>query len=311
MKLVTWSFLFLISIFVLAGCVPVRPTIQTTQVVQLPSLTKLPVTDTITPTSISALAVTDTLTPTATPTLAYTKTISPTVTLMPVDTLESNSVKETMQPLLQDPMNCAVPCFFGITPGKTSIDKVRAFFSPLGFPHREGIDPYSGRNFYSVGYESSIDRNSDVTFYISNNWVESIEIVPEITKQKEGSARQWIAYSQETLIKKYGQPSRVGFDLAWPGGGGSVIVMNMYFDSGGLIVQYTGENMLPSSNHSPRLCPLTAPFDYVRLWLGPHPPYPPTVPLMKATSLTLDQFTQLMLGDPKQACFTLNGDVFH
>jgi hypothetical protein len=311
MKHVSWLSLFLILSFALAGCAPASSTMQPTQAIQLPSPNILTATVTVLPTSTSIPTVTDTLTPPVTPTLAYTKTILPTVTLTPVDTLEPERIAETMQPLLRDPLNCAMPCFWGITPGKTSIDKVRAFFSPLGFPHGEGIDPNSARNFYSVGYESSIGRNSYVTFYISNNWVESIEIVPEITKQKEGSARQWIAYSQETLIKKYGQPSRVGFDLAWPGGGGSVIVMNMYFDAGGLIVQYTGENMLPSSNHSPRLCPLTARFDYVRLWLGPNPPYPlPSVSLMKATSLTIDQFTRMMLGEPKQACFIVNGNAF-
>jgi hypothetical protein len=297
MKPVSLSSLFLISFFILIGCVPVRPTIQATQVVQLPSQNKLPDTDTVTSTATLALAVTE--------------TPSPTRTQILIDTLRPESVKETMQFLLLDPMDCSVPCFFGITPGKTSLDKVRAFFNPLGFAHREGIDPNSGRDFYSVGYESSIGRNSYATLYISNNLVDSIEIVPEITKQKEEGTRQWIAYSPETLIKKYGQPSRVGFDLAWPGGGGSVIVMNIYFDTGDLIVQYTGENMRPSSNHSPQLCPLIAPFDYVRLWLGPNPPYPPTVSLMNATSLTIDQFTHLMLGDPKRACFTLNGDVFH
>ena len=88
--------------------------------------------------------------------------------------------------------------------------------------------------------------------------------------------------------------------------------MNMYFDPLDLVVQYTGENMLSSSNHSPQLCPLTDPFDYVRLWLGPEPPDPPLagIPLQQATSLTMDQFTQLMLGDPQHACFTLKGDVF-
>ena len=92
-----------------------------------------------------------------------------------------------------------------------------------------------------------------------------------------------------------------------------VIGMTMYFDDYDLIADYSGYNMFPDRPHSPRLCPLTAPFDHVRLWMGPSPQDPPsfeTVALEKATSLTMDQFIQLMLGDPQKACFTLNGDMF-
>lgn len=299
MKQIFWLSFFLILVFILSGCTPVSQTIQPSQEAQHPSSTNL-------------LAM-NTVAPTSTPTLAITETPSSTAIQTPLVTLRPENVKETMQPLLQDPMNCAIPCFLGITPGKTSLDTVRAFFSPLGFIHREGTDLNSGRDFYSIGYEDFIGRDSHVTLYITNNLVENIYIMPEIIKQKEGSPRDWIAYSQETIIKKFGQPSRVDFYLAWPGSGGSEIIMNMYFYSSNLIVQYTGENMLDSSNHSPHLCPLTAPFDYVRLWLGPNPPNSPLagVPLEQATSLTMDQFTQLMLGDPQNACFIINEDEFN
>ena len=139
----------------------------------------------------------------------------------------------------------------------------------------------------------------------------NIEITPEIAKQKEGSPREWIAYSPETLIQKYGKPSRVEFALDW--GPNFVIDMIMYFDSSDLIIDYSGYNMIPGRPQSPRVCPLTAPFDFVRLWMGPNPPNPPLfpmVPLDEATSLSIDQFTQLILGDPSEACFIINGDVF-
>lgn|GEM_PF-1643256 len=297
MKPVLWLPLLFI-LLALVGCSPISSTIQPTPEMIISSPTNLQATNTIAPIS--------------TPISAVTETPSPTSTLMPFATLDPKSVEETVQPLLQDPMNCTIPCFWGITPGKTSMDEARLFFSRLGFSPYEGIDPNSGREFYSIAFESSMGRNSYVTLYPSSNRVANIVIKPEIKKQKDGSLREWSAYSPETIIKKYGQPSHVDFYLAWPGGGGSEVIINMYFGTLDLIVQYTGENMLPSSNHSPQLCPLTAPFDYVRLWLGPKPPDPPLigVPLEQATSLTMDQFTQLMLGDPQDACFTIKGDVF-
>lgn len=289
---------FLIFIFILTGCAPFSPTIKPTQVVQFPSQTILTATVTVVLTS--------------TPTATATKTPVPTVTRTRLVTLDAKSVQETVQPRLQDPMNCANPCFWGITPGTTSMEEVSVFFSRLGFTPFTGTDPNSSRYLYTIGYESKIGRDSHITIYPSKGFVESITITPDISRQEEGSPREWIAYSPETLIKKYGQPSRVEFYLAWPGGGGSEIIMSMYFDESDLIAKYTGQNMLPSNNHSPRLCPLTAPFDYVRLWIGSNPQYPPLagIPLEEAASLTMDQFTQLMLGDPTKACFTLNGDAF-
>lgn len=304
MKSASWPSLLLIPILVLVGCKPVSPTIQPTQETHVQSPTKLPVTDTVFPT--------------LTPTLTVAETFSPTATQTLLATLDPKSVKETAYPLLQDPMNCAAPCFWGITPGNTSMDKTRAFFGPLGFIHREGTDPNSGRDFYSVAYESNIDRDSYVTFYTSTSLVENIVVTPEITKQIEGSPRDWIAFSPETLIKKFGEPSRVEFAL--DRGPNFVIVMIMYFYDIDLIALYSGYNMIPDRPHSPQLCPLTAPFDHVRLWMGPNPPDPPLtgspdplekgIPLEKATSLTIDQFTQLMLGDSQQACFVVNGDSF-
>ena len=210
-----------------------------------------------------------------------------------------------MQPLLREPMNCDIPCFWGIIPGKTLFDDARTFFSSLGFTPREGED------FYSIAYKSDNGVGFSVIFYTSGNIIENIKLTPVIVKPVEGSPREWIAYSPETLIKRFGSPSDVEFAI--DNGPNYVVTMSMYFDTSGLIVLYSGYNMLPERPRSPFLCPLTAPFDYVRLWIGPNPTDPPsfeTVSLVEATSLSMDQFIQLMLGDPQKACFTINGDVF-
>lgn len=236
MKTVSWFSLVLISVIVLAGCAPVSPIIRPTQNVQLQSPTSLPTTDTIPPISTATLAITKI--PTSTPTLEITETPSPTATQTLLATLRPESAKATMQSFSKDPMNCASPCFLGITPRKTTMNEVRAFLSPLGFKHREGTDPMnSGRDFYSFGYESSIGHDSSVTLYSSNNFVENIVITPEITSQPGGSLREWIAYSPDTLIKKYGKPSRVEFAFD-PGQFNITIDMIMYFDPIDLIALY-------------------------------------------------------------------------
>jgi hypothetical protein len=46
--------------------------------------------------------------------------------------------------------------------------------------------------------------------------------------------------------------------------------------------------------------------------MGKNPKDPPrvAVPLEKATSMTTEEFSKLMTGNPSKACFTLNGEIF-
>jgi hypothetical protein len=216
---------------------------------------------------------------------------------------------ETIQPLLDNPLNCEEPCFWGIIPGKTSFDEAKDFFSHLGYTPFEGKDPNSGRDFYTITISNSENElNSYVILLPINNLVKNIEVKPHITQNTAGIHSDWIAYSPETLITQFGKPSRVEFAIG-PNFG---IAMIMYFDEPKLIAFYGDYYMVPDSPDSPLFCPATAPFDMVSLLMGEDPPNPPLegIPFEKATSLTIDQFTQLMLGDPQEACLTVDGDLF-
>lgn len=303
MKTVFWLSLLLILIFTFAGCIPADETPQPTQVSALPSITIPPATATPLPTSKLTPTITDTV---------PSPTRSPTSSPTPIDTLEPEIASATLEPLISDPLNCSVPCFWGIIPGETDFDEARTFFSRLGFTLLDGPEENIGSDYLNIRYETSIGHDTSVTIYpLYNNKVSKIRIQPSITKLDEGSPRWWIAYSPETLIKKFGAPSRVEWALDW--GPNFVITMIMYFDNLDLIAEYSGYNMIMDRPRSPRVCPLTVPFDFVRLWMGERPLDPigfNTVPLEEATSLTIEQFTQLMMGDPQQACFIVNGDVF-
>ncbi len=244
---------------------------------------------------------------TSSPILLITETPSPAITQNLSVTLDPASIQKTMQPLLQNPLNCDVPCFMGIIPGKTSLQEVKNFFFPFGFQQKDGED------YYSVVYDNSISKDSAVIFNASDNIVQTIIIMPDISRQIARRPREWIAYSPETLIAKFGQPSRVQIGVEWWPNMHNTIVMIMYFDDLDFIALYSGDNMIPGNTDSPKLCPLTAPFNHIRFWMGKNPPNPPTfetVSLEKSTSLSINQFTNLMIGDTENACFILNGDAF-
>jgi hypothetical protein len=135
-----------------------------------------------------------------------------------------------------------------------------------------------------------------------------VDIGPE--KQVVGVKREWLAYSPETLINRYGRPSRVVFALDW--GPRSFFDMVMYFRTQDLIVEYAGYDVVPWQQGVPWVCPTNLHYDTIRIWMGKNPVYPPSggSPVDQATYLSIDSFSALMLGDSDKACFPLNLEVF-
>jgi hypothetical protein len=277
--------LLLVITFELAGCVPADPIMTPTQVkspVSSPTL--------IAPTSTSTFTPTVTITPTSPP------------------TLEPEQANETVSTFLQNPMDCEAPCFWGVMPGQTTIEEATNIFNHLGISLKH-TGTEGNNDFYSFIY--NLDNGLEVTpiLTIQNNTVKNLDI--GINDGSEtGTPRKWIAYSPETLISRYGTPSKVDFFL------GRVAPtpthsMDMYFEKENLIVEYIGIDLLNTGSHL-GICPLTNKVDFIGIWMGDDAHYPPSpgVPLEEATSLTMEEFSNLMKGDPKKACFNLKEEAF-
>jgi hypothetical protein len=297
MKPISWLGSILIIAFTLSACGPSASTVQPTKVEPRPTPMVISPTSTLVPTSTPSI----TLTPLDTITQVPSPTLTPTITKTPLDTLAPEKAIETIKTLLREPVDCAAPCFWGIIPGQTSYPESDAIFRYYGF--------YSWPNL-TLNYGDDRTLSLHVSLAGQNHFVESIRITIIPEQQTSGIAREWSAYSLDTLIKRYGTPSRVDFIASW--GPRSFTSMQMYFNALDLIVQYAGFGIVHWQNDAWQVCPLAAQFDGVLLWMGKNPVYPPLpgVPVEKATSLTVDEFSKLMTGDPSQACFIFNLDMF-
>ena len=263
----------------------------------------LPITSTSTesqPASPTLLPPASTLTPTLRPTQ--------TLTLTPPIMLEPKQAKDTIKSLLQETIDCEAPCFWGIVPGQTTLGEAKNIFARLGLAIKS--ETYEGKDFHGIKYDFDSGLSIIVTLTVQDKVIENlrVDILPE--EQKAEVPREWFAFSPETLIYRYGAPSKVDLFLDW--GPNSVIEMNMYFDAVDLIVSYGGYNIISNQKSSPHFCPLNAQFDSVRIWMGKDPYAPPSesVPLEEATSMNMDEFSKLMTGDPSKACFNLDATKF-
>jgi hypothetical protein len=80
-----------------------------------------------------------------------------------------------------------------------------------------------------------------------------------------------------------------------------------------LIILYIGRaGEFLKNKDTLELCPLTNKPFFIKFWMGDEPRYPPppSVPLEQATTLTLEDFSKLMLGEPNKACFKLKDEAF-
>lgn len=285
MEVLYSSRFLLIMIVLLSGCVPGNSTLVPVQIAAtLPSVTPVPPT------------------PSSLPQPAQTMTLTPPPTLLP------EQAKGAITTLLKEPMDCDAPCFWGVIPGQTTFSEAKNIFNHLGLQIKRTI--YEGKDFYGVSYDFDSGLSVLVTLTVQDMVVMELRVDINPETQKTGVLREWSTYSPEALIQQYGTPSKVDFALEW--GPRSFFAMDIYFETVELIVEYTGYEIVGGTRTMPQICPLTDQFSSVRIWMGKDPQNPPPdgVLLEEASSMTVEEFSELMKGSLDTSCFSLDGEMF-
>lgn len=239
-----------------------------------------------------------------------TFTVTPTETVTPIlpATFTPLEADERIRAYLQESGDCLAPCFWGIAPEHTTLTEATNIFASLGL-ELEQTNVRNNQKFYATNYHIEKGFEISIILTVQDGIIKTLDSGINVPVEVS-TPRKWLAYSPETLIDQYGAPSKVEFFI------GHVTPipthsMILYFENAELIVAYTGSDLL---NSSPQLeiCPLTNHVDHIQIWLGKKPRYPPKqgVPLEKASSLSLQEFAKLMLGDPNKACFDLKEEAF-
>ena len=156
------------------------PTLEIT-----PSATTIPATSTALPPSATATS----LPPSTMPTVVD-------VTLTPLPTLEGEELELAVAELLANPMNCDVPCWWGIIPGNASLNEIKHSFSPYSFDTNEfEEDGEVVHLLFRIGYiKERGDFEERIVFNFSHSILTGITAFsPTISE----------------VLAKYGQPDEV------------------------------------------------------------------------------------------------------
>jgi hypothetical protein len=217
------------------------------------------------PIPISASATTITQTPTITLTQApiITTTSSPTITHTPLPTLTADEREDYFIGLIQNIGKCILPCWWGMTPGKTSWQEVENFVSGLGF----GEFPLADEDYVDIPadiekqqlYQSfHIRRKSDL---VSNILFDAYG-----TYSPASMLSVWSSYSPKAILSTYGEPSRIMLHAAY--GNQAVYNLLLFYDQKGILIVYGGMALLAGDNI--HICPnfqTQEGIDFIRFFL--------------------------------------------
>jgi hypothetical protein len=287
-----------------------RKALSPTPMIVSPTTTIFPISR-MTETPIPTSGKTNTPIPTTVriSTSTFTPTISPTLTSTqsPKATLEPQQAQQVLA-LFQKPFDCELPCFWGIVPEKTTISETEKVFSDLGL-QLIFMNTHDGNDYYYLSYKFENDIKIGIQVIVQYSIVKNLRILIQPELFKEGAHRKWITYSPETVIAQFGMPTSVKIWADF--GPRPVYGMTFFYDTLGLWIDYA-YGFFTHAQSKLQICPLIDEFSGITIWIGkPSIEYTPSghVPLEEVTSITMDEFFELMTGRPDQACMELKQDV--
>ncbi len=199
-------FVVLLMIYI-SGCSQIQP-IST--VTPIPAITKEP-------TSTPSATLTPTLLPTATFTLTPTR----------LPTLQADKAIRKAKELLETNNGCALPCFWGITPGITSWDYTNSFLQT--FSNIESHSSNGGEFYFDINGPSAIGLH--ITLSADNELVSFIQV----------SDFDSSSYHLSEFLVQNGKPDQVML-RTWKNSPSNTdqvpFLIYMYYKTSGMLVAY-------------------------------------------------------------------------
>jgi hypothetical protein len=262
---------------------------------------------------------TATLLPVVTAILIKTSTPSPS----PSPTLLSRSeADQAITNLMAKNGSCPSPCFWGIRPGVSTLNDALGIITGLANATGNSVltDTKNNKISYNVAFIRRGEISIEIAVYEEKGDLSSIHAWASGLDWKEITNQDWLAFRPENILKAYGTPEHVEFNVPMgPGSEGgfanpasSSYDLRFYYDQFLIEYNYGNSNILLSSNT--HVCPLAdhqiQRFD---VWLGKdleNGPVGEGVDLSELTMMSIAKFYALMTSDPKMACLNLNLNVF-
>ena len=317
------SCVFLSLIFVLMGCVSFEGT-------QSMITQELPIISSPTPRPIVTPAP---ATPTITqatklnpdPSVLQTRTSVPSITKTPPTYTPGPTYSPAEEEaywieMISSKESCELPCWWGITPGKSPEHDLLVLYRPWGlnkwYPWptsnvlEEQVYPLHVNQFNSLNLALTVYTQSGIVQRISI-LADNLEIFPDFAKAMR-------RYSLSNVLLRHGKPSRVLFliDRQIEANAPRVYYFWVFYDQLGTLVFYSGEGWT-SIGYNIRICSSFEEVRYIQFYLqspesdiplenifsGGLGPMALDATIEKMTNLNLDDFYNEFVDENRKSCF--------
>lgn len=188
-----------------------------------------------------------------------TQTREPTIT--PLATLPPDDAYKTITTLIQVQDQCALPCWFGITPGQSNFDDANNYFSQ--FSEIGHISLSSNRISLRVNFPTYYLTAQ--VYSMSSGKVAYLRVTAPTTLIRDqmwiygdpAYVEMWHGYFLPALFTKYGMPGKVFLDttrLQAESTTNYAFVVWVVYPDQGFLIRYQGVNVKVGNNI--RICPL-------------------------------------------------------
>jgi len=166
--------------------------------------------------------------------------------------------EENVLRLLNTNGGCKLPCFWGISPGKTSWQSGVEFLRGIDLFGLKGVTKDGRFPFYSIGISVKNHLLSMVvTIYKVNDMVGAIVVEMDGFQKAEITKRDWGVYSLKRTLTQLGTPSRILIGLETPHEPPieAAAIYNLWtiYDEFGVNVYYLGSKI--EGSNSFEICP--------------------------------------------------------
>jgi hypothetical protein len=196
---------------------------------------------------VSTVPLSSSPTLTFTPTFALqsTSTSTPTISPVLVSSFTAEQIQTNILASIDGNGGCKFPCWLGITPGQTNRDKALTQLEQIGFS--PVLDPKRGWYYDKVWYSDPIEGNSiGYEIHLQDQIVSYIHVKGEGYSNLTLFHRIWKSVSPDSIITKYGTPSRVWIESYFSSCEGSGLCNTtpynlwLFFDKQGFLIIYSG-----------------------------------------------------------------------
>lgn len=268
----------------------------------------------LTPSPLPEITATRTARPTVTrrPTATVTRTATPTPTLVYLPTLSPEEAQEEIARLMRTNNDCEGNCVWGFRAGESRYDEAIRYLKSIRGAAKEDIR--SQRQDAWVSFHFRDYARVGLHLWAKKNILQQIEIEGGGLQLPGSTTEDWLAFRPDMVLRRFGPPNQVNVLMATAPEGRINYEMIWFYDQ--MYITYSaGRNqiiILPQ--HILHACPLVDHnIDRFRLISGPYSSVEMDRgdDLTRVTSLTVEDFSQILTGDPAKACFDLDYNAFN